>query len=177
MAFRRTALEKVKYFDENINYGFDDLEPVEEMGLKGFRIILDPKVNIYHQHRSTLRELIKQHFNYGRGGSLLTIHKRVSVLASWFAAYLICSSALIASLTFLLYIGIKIEHPMPFNLAFSLLGIYFLFNTIYYLPTSVHSKKMWKILIYPLLDLVRGLAFTCGGLYQMVVSLSQKVRR
>lgn len=177
MAFRRKALERVKFFDENITYGFDDLEPVEEMGFKGFRIILDPEVNILHQHRSTLRGLIKQHFNYGRGGSLLTIHKRSSILASWFAAYLISTSALFGVLAFLIYIGFKIEHPMPFNLAYGIFGIFWLFNIIYYLPISYYSKKMWKLVLYPVLDIIRGIAFTCGGLYQMLISLSQKVRR
>jgi len=75
MAFRRRSLARVKFFDENITYGFDDLQPVEAMGFKGFRIVLDPDVNILHQHRNTLGDLLKQHFNYGRGGSLLIIHK------------------------------------------------------------------------------------------------------
>ncbi|MCW4013595.1 MAG: glycosyltransferase, partial [Candidatus Bathyarchaeota archaeon] len=40
MAFRRRALARVRFFDENITYGFDDLQPVEAMGFKGFRIVL-----------------------------------------------------------------------------------------------------------------------------------------
>jgi GT2 family glycosyltransferase len=175
MAFRRRALARVKFFDENITYGFDDLQPVEAMGFKGFRIILDPEVNILHQHRSTLPELLKQHFNYGRGGSLLVIHKRASVLASWYAAYLISTLATLGILAFLLYIGFKVNHPLPFNLAFGIAGIFFAFNTIYYLPVSIKSRKIWKILVYPALDILRGIAFTFGGLYQMIQSLSQKV--
>ena len=177
MAFRRKALARVKFFDENITYGFDDLQPVEAMGFKGFRIVLDPEVNILHQHRSTLPELLKQHFNYGRGGSLLIIHKRASILASWYAAYLISTLALMTVLGFLLYIGVKISHPMPFNLAWGILGIYWAFNTLYYLPIGIHSGKLWKILVYPALDILRGFAFTSGGLYQMVQTLILKVRR
>jgi glycosyltransferase involved in cell wall biosynthesis len=177
MAFRRKALARVSFFDENITYGFDDLQPVEAMGLKGFRIVLDPEVNILHQHRSTMRELLKQHFNYGRGGSLLIIHKRASILASWYAAYLISTLALLSVLSFLLYIGFKINHPMPFNLAYGLVGIYWVLNTLYYLPVSIRSGKIWKIIIYPALDILRGFAFTFGGLYQMVQSLILKVKR
>jgi len=175
MAFRRRALARVKFFDENITYGFDDLQPVEAMGFKGFRIVLDPEVSILHQHRSTLRELLKQHFNYGRGGSLLIIHKRASILASWYAAYLISTLAILGILSFLLYIGFKINHPLPFNLAFGVAGIFFAFNTIYYLPVSIRSRKLWKIVVYPALDILRGIAFTFGGLHQMIQSLSQKV--
>jgi glycosyltransferase involved in cell wall biosynthesis len=175
MAFRRRALARVKFFDENITYGFDDLQPVEAMGFKGFRIVLDPEVSILHQHRSTLSDLLKQHFNYGRGGSLLIIHKRASILASWYSAYLISTLAIITILGFLIGIGFKINHPLPFNLAFGVLGIYFAFNTIYYLPVSLRTRKIWKILVYPALDILRGIAFTFGGLYQLMVSLSQEV--
>jgi glycosyltransferase involved in cell wall biosynthesis len=175
MAFRRKALARVKFFDENITFGFDDLQPVEAMGFKGFRIILDPDVNIKHQHRSTLSELLKQHFNYGRGGTLLVIHKRSSVLASWYAGYLIFSSALLTVFMFLLYIGAKINHPLPIQLAFSSLGLFWVFTAIYYLPVSIYSKKLWKILVYPTLDIMRGIVFTLGGLYQMIKSLSHKV--
>jgi len=175
MAFRRRSLERVKFFDENITYGFDDLQPVEELGFKGFRIILDPEVKILHQHRSTLRELLKQHFNYGRGGTLLVIHKRTSVLASWYAGYLIFTSALISVFAFLLYIGMKIRHPLPFNIAGGTLGLFLAFVTLYYLPIVVRSGKIWKLFVYPALDLLRGVAFTLGGLYQMVKSLGKKV--
>ena len=175
MAFRRRALARVKYFDENITYGFDDLQPVEEMGFKGFRIILDPNVTIMHQHRSTLRDLLKQHFNYGRGGTLLMVHKRVSVLASWHAGYLIFTSSLIAVLAFLLYIGFKINHPLPFNVAGGFLGVLTAFVTLYYLPAAVNKGKLWKLLIYPALDILRGRAFTLGGLYQLGKSLGKNV--
>jgi len=174
MAFRRKALERVQFFDERITYGFDDLQPVEAMGFKGFRIVLDPEVNILHKHRTNLKDLLKQHFNYGRGGSLLVVHKRASVLASWFAGYLISSSALLTGLIFLVYIGFKINHPLPFNLALSIFGIYWLFNLVYYIPLSIKTRKIWKIVVYPTLDILRGIAFTCGGLYQMVQSLGKR---
>lgn len=177
MAFRRKSLARVKFFDENITYGFDDLQPVEAMGFKGFRIVLDPEVSILHQHRTSLWSLLKQHFNYGRGGSLLIIHKRTSILASWYAAYLISTLALLSVLSFLLYIGFKINHPLPFNLAFGVVAIFWSFNTIYYLPVSIRTGKLWKIIVYPALDILRGIAFTFGGLYQMVQSLILKVRR
>lgn len=175
MAFRRKSLARVRFFDENITYGFDDLQPVEEMGFKGFRIVLDPEVKILHQHRSTLRELLKQHFNYGRGGTLLVVHKRASVLASWYAGYLIFTSALVSVFAFLLYIGFKIRHPLPFNIAGGTLGLFLAFVTLYYLPVAFQTGKFWKLLVYPALDILRGIAFTLGGLYQLVKSTGKKV--
>jgi hypothetical protein len=145
------------------------------MGFKGFRIILDPDVRILHQHRSTLRELLKQHFNYGRGGTLLVVHKRTSVLASWFAGYLIFTTSLISVFAFLLYIGMKIRHPLPFNIAGGTFGLFIAFDMLYYLPITYRSGKLWKLFVYPILDILRGVAFTLGGLYQMVKSLGKKV--
>lgn len=177
MAFRRSSLAKVDFFDENITYGFDDLEPVEEMGLKGFRIVLDPEVNVLHQHRSTLRDLLLQHFNYGRGGTLLVIHKRASNLAHWFASYLIFTVSAISVFTFLVYLGAKLRHPLPINLGLGSVGLFVLVTMFYYLPVTVSSRKLWKFLVYPALDFLRGLAFTLGGVYQLFKSTGQKVIR
>ncbi len=175
MAFRRSALARVDFFDENIIYGFDDLEPVEEMGLKGFRIVLDPEVNVLHQHRTTLGGLMKQHFNYGRGGTLLLINKRTSNLAYWFSSYMIFMTGMLAFFLFMMYLWHKIRHPLPLNLGLGSLGLFMLVIMLYYLPVSVSTGKPWKLLAYPVLDLLRGLAFAFGGVYQMFKSTSQKV--
>jgi glycosyltransferase involved in cell wall biosynthesis len=177
MAFSRDALARVDFFDENITYGFDDLEPVEEMGLKGFRIVLDPEVNVLHQHRSTLGGLMKQHFNYGRGGTLLLINKRTSNLAYWFSSYMIFMTGMLAFFLFMMYLWHKIRHPLPLNLGLGSLGLFMLVIMLYYLPVSVSTGKPWKLLAYPVLDLLRGLAFAFGGVYQMFKSTSQKVIR
>ncbi|MBD3207679.1 glycosyltransferase [Candidatus Bathyarchaeota archaeon] len=175
MAFRRSALARIQFFDENINYGFDDLQPVEEMGFKGFRIVLDPRVRVRHQHRTTLAGLLKQHFNYGRGGTLLFVNKRASILAHWFSTFLIFSVAFLSVFLFLVYLGLKIDHPLPINLASGSFGLFYAVFSIYYIPVSIKSRKFWKIILYPPLDILRGLAFTFGGVYQLFKSLSRKV--
>ena len=177
MAFRRSALARVDFFDENITYGFDDLEPVEEMGFKGFRIVLDPEVNVLHQHRSTVRGLMKQHFNYGRGGTLLLINKRTSNLAYWFSSYLIFMTGMLVFFLFMMNLWLRIRHPLPLNLGLGSLGLFMIVIMLYYLPLSVSSGKLWKLLAYPVLDLIRGLAFAFGGIYQLFKSTSQKVIR
>ncbi len=177
MAFRRSALARVDFFDEKIIYGFDDLEPVEEMGLKGFRIVLDPEVNVLHQHRSTLGGLVKQHFSYGRGGTLLLINKRTSNLAYWFSSYLIFMTGMLLFFLFMMNLWLRIRHPMPLNLGLGSLGLFMIVVMLYYLPVSVSTGKPWKMLCYPVLDLMRGLAFAFGGVYQLFKSTSQKVIR
>ena len=84
-------------------------------------------------------------------------------------------SAMISVFAFLLYIGMKIRHPLPFNIAGGTLGLFLAFVTLYYLPIVTTTGKIWKLFVYPALDLLRGFAFTLGGLYQMVKSLGKKV--
>jgi glycosyltransferase involved in cell wall biosynthesis len=175
MAFRRNALARIKFFDENITYGFDDLQPVEELGFKGFRIVLDPDVKVWHQHRTNLIALFKQHFNYGRGGTLLIIHKRVSRLAKWFASYLILTTFMLSIFTFTLYLGIKLNHILPYQISLGSLWFIFTIIMFYYVPSSFRSRRFWKIIVYPSLDILRGLFFTFGGIFQLFRSLVQKM--
>lgn len=175
MAFRKKDLERINQFDERILYGFDDLEPVERLGRRGFRIVLDPEVMVWHQHRKTLKEVLKQHFKYGRGGGLLLIHKRTSQLAHWFAMYLVSTSFGLSFLAFLIALGMWIDHMLPIQIAlwFFLLG--FVSVQAYYLSPAIESKSLWKFLVYPVLDFARGLCFTFGGLFQLLRSTVQRM--
>ena len=117
MAFSRHALSKINFFDEDINHGFDDLAPVERLGSRGFRIILDPEVSVFHQHRTKLKGMLKQHFNYGRGGTLLIINRRVSKLAHWFSTYLITSVLGVSLLISMIAFGLWANWLFPIQLA------------------------------------------------------------
>ncbi len=167
MAFRRYALEKINFFDERIEYGFDDLDPVEKLGNRGFRIVLDPDVVVLHKHRTDLRELLRQHFNYGRGGTLLLIHKRSSKLARWFTTYLFSSTFAISLVMMLMTSGLFLKTMVPiyFGLGFLSLGL-LLLSTLY-VETAWRTRNIGKLIIYPILDLARGLFFTLGGLTQL----------
>jgi glycosyltransferase involved in cell wall biosynthesis len=167
MAFRRHALEKIDFFDERINHGFDDLYPVERLGSRGFRIVLDPDVRVYHQHRTDLKELLKQHFKYGRGGALLVIHKRASKLARWFTTYLISTAFAVGLLIILAISAIWMRHLLPLNLSIGLFSLGFIFLMTLYLEPALRTRTLKKIIVYPILDIARGLAFTFGGLSQM----------
>ncbi len=167
MAFRHRALEKIDYFDERIEYGFDDLHPVEKLGSRGFRIVLDPAVTVHHQHRTDLRELLKQHFNYGRGGTLLIVYKRSSKLARWFTTYLFSSTFAISLIAMLMASGILLKNMAPIYFGLGFLSLGFVLLTSLYLETAFRTKRLRKLIQYPALDLVRGLFFTLGGLSQL----------
>lgn len=171
MAFRRHALAKINFFDERIDYGFDDLDPVEKLGSRGFRIVLDPDVRVLHQHRTTLKAILKQHFNYGRGGTLLIIYKRASKLARWFTTYLIVTTFGLSISVLMLTSSIVMQRWLPMSVIMWLLGLTFLFLMTLNMEVAFRTRKLHKLIVYPVLDIVRGLFFTLGGLTQLFRAL------
>jgi len=168
MAFRRDALAKIDYFDERIEYGFDDLIPVEEVGDTGFQIVLDPEVYVYHQHRTLLGEMLLQHFSYGRGGARLMRVKRRSELAQWFTTYLISSTFSLALISALLVLGLLLNQRGPLEIALGTFTFFYAVLTVLYLETALRTRSLRKMLFYPILDITRGVVFTLGGLTQLM---------
>jgi len=173
MAFRRDALAKIDYFDERIEYGFDDLIPVEEVGDTGFRIVLDPEVYVYHQHRTNIGDMLLQHFSYGRGGARLMRVKRLSKLAQWFTAYLISSTFSLALTSTLLVLGLLLKQRVPLEIALGTFTFFYAVLTVLYLETAVRTRSPRKMLFYPILDITRGVVFTLGGLAQLLKEPSE----
>lgn len=168
MAFRRGALASIGYFDERIEYGFDDLIPVEEVGEMGYRIVLDPEVYVYHQHRTHLGEMLLQHFNYGRGGAkLMRAKKGVSKLAQWFSTYLVSSAFSLALTSMFLVLGLLLKQVIPLEIALGAPTLFYSVLMVLYLKTAVKTRSLWKTLLYPILDITRGVVFTLGGLTQL----------
>jgi glycosyltransferase involved in cell wall biosynthesis len=168
MAFRRDALAMINYFDERIEYGFDDLIPVEEVGDTGFHIVLDPEVYVYHQHRTLLGEMLLQHFNYGRGGAKLIRAKRQSKLAQWFTTYLISTTFSLALISTLLALGLLLNQRVPLEIALGSFTFFYAVLTMLYLETALRTRSLRKMLFYPILDITRGVVFTLGGLAQIM---------
>ena len=166
MAFRRHALEKIDFFDERIYYGFDDLDPVEQLGSKGFRIVLDPEVFIWHQHRTSLKELLKQHFKYGRGGALLIVYKRASRLARWFTTYLFSTTFAISTLITMVTTGLILNLMLPIQFITASGLAAFMLVMSFYIKTAVRTHSLRKLILYPILDFARGFCFTFGGIIQ-----------
>lgn len=168
MAFRRNALEKIDFFDERIDYGFDDLDPVEKLGSRGFRIVLDPDVRVWHRHRTTLKEILKQHFNYGRGGALMIVYKRISKLARWFTTYLIASTLTVSMMVMMLVSSYVYHSWFLFGFMMWLMALVFIFLMSLNIEPAFRTKKVHKLLLYPALDIIRGVFFTLGGLTQLI---------
>ncbi len=70
-AYRKDILEIVGYFDSYFRSGGDN-----DMGIrvtwKGYKLKYASNAIVYHEHRTTLSDLIKQRYNYGVGEAILS---------------------------------------------------------------------------------------------------------
>jgi len=168
MAFRRKAFKEVGCFDEGIKYGFDDVEFVERVCKAGYKMVLDPNVLVWHKHRSTLKEFLKQNFNYGRGsGVLLKSRGAKNVVSTW--SFL----SLVGFISWLLIIGSLTLLSITTNLIiFPLLLFGFALAPLFalmafYLRKALENKRYERVFVYPFIDILRGFSFFCGQIYQL----------
>jgi len=167
MAFRRSFIEEVGYFNEALMYGADDIELVERVGRAGGKIVLDPEVLILHKHRSTLRELLKQTFNWGRGGMLLLKKQRSLVFSTWHLVNLLGFLAGLSIIGALIFLALT-TGLMVFSL--TLLGIVLtpsLASVLFYASKAPKNRALESALIYPFIDFLRVFAFCIGEVYQL----------
>jgi len=168
MAFRRKAFEEVGCFDENIRYGFDDVEFAERICKAGYKMVLDPDVLVWHKHRSTLKEFLKQNFRYGKGSGVLLKNKGTTYAASTWS--LLCFVGFIAwllivgSLTFLSLTASSIIFPL---LLFGFTIAPLLVLMTFYAYRALENKQYERIIIYPLIDFFRAFSFCVGEAYQL----------
>jgi len=171
MAIKRKALDEVGIFNENIRYGFDEDELVERICKEGYKMVLDPKVFVKHKHRLTLSDLLKQTFQYGRGGGLLSRMKGTgSVFSKWILlcilGFIIWISTILSLVLFTIFTGSIIS--------FATLSIILLLPPIGLMGFYIHQtynkedKKYGKILAYPFIDIMRSITFIAGAIYQLL---------
>ena len=167
MAFRRKVAEEVGYFDENIQYGFDEVEFADRVCRAGYKMVLDPDVLVWHKHRSTFREFLKQNFQYGKGSGLVLKRKKLKdAVSKWsflglmgFISWLL----IVGSLTLLTFTS---SSSIFFWLLFGFTGLPLLILATVYAYRALQNKKLTRVVIYPFIDLFRTLSFCFGQVYQ-----------
>ena len=168
MAFRRKVAEEVGCFDESIKYGFDEVEFTERVCRAGYKMVLDPNVFVWHKHRSTLKEFLKQNFRYGRGSGVLLKRKRMKDLVStWsflslvgFITWLL----IVGSMTFLTFTTSWSIFPLLL-FGFTIMPLLILMTVYAY--RALENKRYARAIIYPLIDSLRALSFCVGEAYQL----------
>lgn len=163
-AVKKAAIEKAGLFDERFTCGFDELEFVERICKKGYKLVLTPDVMVQHKHRQSLLGLLKQTFRYGKGGGiLLRIKGLKSVFGRWVFLSLIGFFAWVLSgLTFALHTVFSGD-LLYLAALLSLVFIPPLILLLIYLMRTIKVKgRHRRLLAYPLLDILRFFAFASG---------------
>ena len=168
MAFRRKVAEEVGYFDENIQYGFDEVEFADRVCMAGYKMVLDPEVSVWHKHRATLGDFMKQNFQYGKGSGLVLKRNRLKdAVSRW--AFL----GLMGFISWLLIVGslsfltISSSSSIFQWLLFGFTGLPLIILASVYVYRAVQNKQFARIVTYPFIDLFRTLSFCCGQVYQL----------
>jgi len=176
MAFRRKVAEEVGYFDEHIQYGFDEVEFADRICRAGYKMVLDPDVLVWHKHRSTFREFLKQNFQYGKGsGLVLKNNKLKDAVSKWsflglmgFISWLL----IVGSLTFLTFTS---SSSIFFWMLFGFTGLPLLILATVYAYRALQNKKLTRVVIYPFIDLFRTLSFCFGQVYQVFKKTRKRI--
>jgi len=168
MAYRRKVAQEVGYFDENIQYGFDEVEFADRVCKAGYKMVLDPNVLVWHKHRSTLVEFLKQNFQYGRGSGLVLRRNRLNDSVSrWAFLGLIGFISWLLIVGSLLFLNVISSTSIFFWLLFGFTGFPLLVVASVYAYRAIRNKKISRVIIYPIIDIFRTLAFCSGQIYQL----------
>jgi len=165
MGFRRSALEKVDGFDEGIHYGFDEDELVERVCKAGYKMVLDPDAAVKHQHRATLKGLLKQTFNYGRGGALLFRKKKAKDrISRWNLTTLMLFLAWVAACFSFSFLTVAVNQVFLAPLVFITL-VPFTLLTLFYAYKALRKRDFVIVVTYPFIDVLRLMAYCIGLVY------------
>jgi len=168
MAYRRKVAQEVGYFDENIQYGFDEVEFADRVCKAGYKMVLDPNVLVWHKHRSTLVEFLKQNFQYGRGSGLVLRRNRLNDSVSrWAFLGLLGFISWLLIVGSLLFLNVISSTSIFFWLLFGFTGFPLLIVASVYAYRAIKNKKFSRVIIYPVIDIFRTLAFCSGQIYQL----------
>jgi glycosyltransferase involved in cell wall biosynthesis len=163
MSFRREALEDVGGFDGNICYSFEEDELIERICRTNNKLILDPQVLVWHKHRSSLRDVLKQAFKYGKGaGSLLKRPKNQKLVLRWFFINLFGSIQAILMIGFMAFLIEMTKWEILFLVFFATALLPLFGLMMLYAYRARRSKEYKSIIVYPFFDFLRMLAF-CSG--------------
>jgi len=176
MAARREAIEDVGGYNENLMYGFDEDELVERICKKDYSMVLDPKVVVKHKHRLTLLELLKQNFQYGRGGGLLSkLEGTNSTFSRWILLCVSCFFLLCSAIAVLIFLVISAGSFISSVVLSAILLLPPIGLMVFYLRQTFNENNRGykKVIVYPFIDIIRSIAFVSGAAYQLLRSVAK----
>ena len=168
---RKEVIEKVK-FDLKLFPG-EDPKFIEDAKKQGFKIAYSPDIIVYHRRRPSIRDLIKQIFNYGKvrpakEDFIETIKKPFFVIPSLFLIYLISflfSVMINPSITgSVIGAGKRNVFSLGF-LWFAPLFVYCVLNLLFSLYDSTKNKDYKAILFLPFIYPIIHISYGAGMIY------------
>ncbi|PVX23470.1 MAG: hypothetical protein CW691_10485 [Candidatus Bathyarchaeum sp.] len=169
MAFRRNVAKEVGYFDEEIQYGFDEVEFADRVCKAGYKMVLDPEVSVWHKHRATLGEFLKQNFQYGKGSGLVFKRKRLKdAVSRWSFLALIGFISWLGIVGSFTVLTLTSSSSFFFWMLFGFTGLPLVILALVYAGRALRNKKFFRVVTYPFIDLFRTLSFCFGQLYQVL---------
>jgi glycosyltransferase involved in cell wall biosynthesis len=164
MAVKRDVLNIVGGLREDMKT-FEDVDLMASICKSGYKVLRSPEIYVWHKHRSNVRELIKQTFNYGRGAPKFFKNHPEAQIARMF---------MLGILAFIIYLVIVIVGLiMMINgnptivIAISTITLTALILDVMYY--AIKTRNLLKALLYPLLDAMRIIAFASGSLIQTLI--------
>ncbi|MEM1537585.1 MAG: glycosyltransferase [Candidatus Nezhaarchaeales archaeon] len=161
MAIKRQAFLGVRGFDEGFRGGYDDHEFLARVLKAGYKAAYDPRIVVYHYHRERLGDALNQVYWYGKGLARFTFKhpklKLVNMLLLGVTALIAWLTFTLTSLIYFLLTGVNLY--LYISLLMITMG-YASLTAGYILKT----RGVITALTYPILDLLRSIAFTIGAI-------------
>jgi len=171
-AYRRSLLEKIGLFDEELVRNQDD-ELNFRVEKSGSKILLSPKIKSTYYGRGDFRRLWKQYYQYGFWKvRVIQKHKRPASIRH------------LIPLAFVLYLAgggiLSIFSSFIRNIYFIILGLYILLDLFFSLKISLTKSikyLFYLIISFPILHISYGLGFILGLLNFYILKSSKIVEK
>lgn len=168
VAYRKSVIMEVGGFDARFDTGYDT-DIGHRISAAGYTICFDPRAIVYHYNRPTLLSYFRQQFTYGKNTAMLYLqHAHIAagdeVTPFWLniqPVIFVLIALLLAGAVFLPVAGI-------------VAGIFFLVLLVMYTISATRlciKEKDVTALFFIVLCFVRGIAWTAGGVWFVLVSL------
>jgi GT2 family glycosyltransferase len=152
--FKKDILLKVKKFDERFELN-EDTELCLKLRKHGYRLLLLPRIYVWHKRSSNLKSFFKHLFRYGVG-------RQRSILTNY--EFFDRKLVFFIGLIFLLVFSLSIT---PWITAFFIL-LYFAYTALLGLRAALKEKSFKLMLYVPALFLIEHSAYLLGMIYGLV---------
>lgn len=160
MAIKREVLKEIGGLDTKFKT-FEDVDTVQSICVKGYKMMLDPRMYVWHKHRQTLKEILKQTYSYGKGGPKFRKKHPKSRLTRFYRGGLTAFYAVMAMLVLGIITSILIKNPLPLAISISPFIVGCLAGVVYY---KVKGNSLKEAVTFTLIDALRIFAFCIGDL-------------